>query len=106
MALVAPQAFLLMLSPQQGNPPGAYNSGASGGGGSGSGTVNSGLMNQLAYYVADGTTVGGNANATVDSSGNVTVASVTTSGSGYSKIAGQADDSCSTSTVGEYWRAT
>ena len=51
-------------------------------GGGGSGTVNnSTTATCLSYYVTTGTAVSCNTNATVDSSGNISVASVTTTGS-------------------------
>ncbi|MGA8224001.1 MAG: hypothetical protein WB780_20295 [Candidatus Acidiferrales bacterium] len=48
-----------------------------GGSGGGSGGVNPGTAGQFAWYATTGSTVSGNANATVDSSGNAVFATVT-----------------------------
>lgn len=52
---------------------------ACGSGGGGSGTVNSGLAGQIAYYAANGTTVGGATNITVDGSSMTVSTMVVTS---------------------------
>jgi len=52
-----------------------------GGGSGGSGTVNSGTTGEIGYYVANGNTISGNANATLDSGGDATFGGTLSAGS-------------------------